>query len=284
MELNQDQSLVKQADVEAQKQPLLFTSTNDMPDSHFEVQESLGEFTGERLFKRKPDLYRIILSALAEGMGIRQISRAFHVSTNTIMAVRDRESSVIDTEKTKISMNLRKFARLATERLIEEVDFIDIDKLGVPLGIVIDKMQLLDGQATSRIEHVPAPAIDDFNRIIDALPVVEGEIVPSIGLGEGKEIQMRVAEPLISPLNAISEAEAVPQSESSRVTLTVASTETSDIGTADGTTGTTNDETITSGKKEEFKDDLDKKRGGGGSRFRRGGASRHRSKPGKNFQ
>jgi hypothetical protein len=280
MELtNQDSSLIVRADEEAKKQPLLFTSTNDMPDSHFAVQEATGEFTGERLFRRKPDLYRIILSSLAEGMGIRQISRAFHVSVNTVMAVRDREGSVIDTEKSKIQSNLSKFARVASERLLEEVDYIDIDKLGVPLGIVIDKMQLLAGQATSRIEHVAAPAIDDFNRIIDALPVVEGELVPEIGLREVKEIQIAAAEPLISPLNAKNEA--VP--EAARVTLTVDRTEECEIGTVLGTTPITNPEPITPSKKKEFKDDSDETRGGRGSRIQRGGRRTHRSKAKKKF-
>lgn len=193
MDLPPKESLISRAQSEEAKQMKLFT-TAQMPSEHFEKMEAHGHFTGERLFRFKPEIYRMITCAIAEGLSVRQISRAFGVSTNTVMAVRDREPEAIDTEKRKVTSELRKFARMAIERLNEEIDHIDIDKLPIALGIVVEKWQLLEGQATSRVEHVKTPGIEDYNRIIDALPV-EPE---SIGFNSGKPEQKASPELLTS--------------------------------------------------------------------------------------
>lgn len=174
--------------IEAEKrQPTLF----DLPPEYREALEGLkegkraaGEFSGERLFEREPDKYRAIVAALAEGLGQRAIARAFRVSVNTVRAVMVRERGPVDTEKRVISLRLREFVRLASDRLLDEIDLIPIDKLPVALGIVADKMQLLDGEATAIVgQSADRLKVDAFNELVASLP--------QTGFGAGENGQTR---------------------------------------------------------------------------------------------
>ncbi len=156
---------------------------SDVEIEAFERDEVFGHFTGERLFQQRPEVYNAVVQALAEGMGIRQIARAFKVSANTVMSVREREKVVIDTDKERTVANLRALARASSERLLDELESIPIDKLAITMGIAVEKLQLLEGNATARVEHVkPSAGIEAFNRIIDILPA-------ETGLGAGTPVQ-----------------------------------------------------------------------------------------------
>lgn len=188
--MSDERSLIKQQQDAQAAQLRLFGDTEVEADA-LEAMEVHGDFTGERLFRFKPHLYQAIVIGLAEGLGIRQLSRAFKVSPNTVMAVRDREHSAIETEKIKISTTLRRFVQVAAERLLEEVNEIDIDKLGVPLGIAVDKLQLLDGQPTQRVETTKQPGIADFNQMLQQLPrTIDIEARETTGLSAEERLQM----------------------------------------------------------------------------------------------
>lgn len=161
-----------------------------MSDALFAQSEIRGEFTGERLFKSKPEIYRSIVSAYSEGLSIRQCARAFAVSTNTVMAVLARERATIETGERKTVASLKLFGRLAAERLLDEVDKIPLQSLPVAMGIAIDKAQLLGGEATARVEHVvPKGGHDAFNRVVDLLP----EDVQEMGLSQRESGQKSAA-------------------------------------------------------------------------------------------
>jgi DNA-directed RNA polymerase specialized sigma24 family protein len=52
-----------------------------------------GRFTGERLLRERPRVYRKVVELLAEpGMSINQITKFCRVSEHTVRAVRDREA------------------------------------------------------------------------------------------------------------------------------------------------------------------------------------------------
>jgi hypothetical protein len=137
------------------EQPELFDPAA-IPKGHelltIDKDERAGKFTGERIARNR-EKYLGIVRALAEGMGIRRTARAYGVSTNTVAAIREREPSLIETEKKDLSRLMGRFVTMATERLIEEHDQIPIGQLSVSLGIVQDKKALLDGDPTIRIEE-----------------------------------------------------------------------------------------------------------------------------------
>jgi hypothetical protein len=125
--------------------------------------EARGEFTGERLFSQRPDIYRAVVELLGQGVGVRQIARTLRVSHNTIAAVRHRECATVDTLKEATIQTLARFVGAASERLLEEVQTIKLESLPVALGIAAEKLLLLSGQATQRIAHVDeAPQVPAF--------------------------------------------------------------------------------------------------------------------------
>ena len=96
----------------------------DLPgisQEYFAAAEHRGEFTGDRLFDQKPEVYQAVVYCLAEGFGVIRIGKLLKVSPNTVMAVRDREGEAVDIEKERLSKLYRKGARLAGERIVEDL-------------------------------------------------------------------------------------------------------------------------------------------------------------------
>ncbi|MCX8511416.1 MAG: helix-turn-helix domain-containing protein, partial [Chthoniobacteraceae bacterium] len=56
-----------------------------------EKLEVTGEFSGERLLARRPEVYRAICRMSAEGLSMSAMARALGVSRNTVAAVQERE-------------------------------------------------------------------------------------------------------------------------------------------------------------------------------------------------
>lgn len=134
-----------------------------------------GQFTGERLLQLDPERYRAICGALANGMGIRSISRAYRVSTNTVAAVRDREGCTIETLKQRLAADCLHGAAIATERLIEEVDLVKRETLPIVIGVLTDKAQLLSGQPTQI--HGQAEAPQDWDAARQAIRQARGRTI-----------------------------------------------------------------------------------------------------------
>ena len=152
-----------------------------------EAEESHGHFTGDRLYIRRPEIYRAVVQLLGQGVGVRQIARTLGVSTNTVSAVRLREGSSIETHKIRAAESLSSFVAAAADRLRDEVHDIAIDKLSVPLGIAVEKLMLLTGQATSRVEHIDAaPAPVDFGQYLESLPTVQ-----AVAMGNESETNLQ---------------------------------------------------------------------------------------------
>lgn len=186
--MSEKPSLIHKADADHARQPMLF-SPGEIPDVYLHDREAKGEFTGERLHQRNPAKYRAIVNAFAQGMGKLQIARAFQVSHNTVSAVLEREGGPIDTEKRKIAGKMMNVARLGVERLEEEIERMPLQNLPIAVGIMVDKMQLLHGEATQRVEHVQQSEIEDWNSFVDSLPRtidVESEVMQGTGSGAGK--------------------------------------------------------------------------------------------------
>jgi hypothetical protein len=158
-----------------------------------EVVEARGEFTGERLATQDPDRYRACVELLGRLAPVSMIAKVLKVSPNTVRGVRSREGESIDDIKKRTVSHLTRFVGIAAERFAEEADYIDIDKLAVPMGIATEKLLLLTGQATSRVEHTDrAPAPIDFAAYLQTLPDVTP---PKMGY-EGETLGQRASRDL----------------------------------------------------------------------------------------
>ena len=160
--------------------PFLFSEA----EIGFERLEAVGEFTGERLLARRPETYRALVRMLAEGLSGSSIARACQVSRNTVAAVREREGFSIEQQKKELLTTIRRGSQVAAERVVELIPHIQNAKdAAITLAVLVDKAQLLAGEATSRVERVDATE-DKLRDMLASLPVLEGEVVqtgPSSG-------------------------------------------------------------------------------------------------------
>lgn len=135
--------------------------------------ESRGDHTAARLFLKNPQVYKAIMFMYASGTGQLKIADVLKVSVHTVIAVIRRENltrgAAIDTAKTLQSMS--DLREMTIETLMEKLADpkerakIPFDKLMIGLGIQTEKIELLRGNATERIEHRDVtPAADEFER------------------------------------------------------------------------------------------------------------------------
>ncbi len=168
--------------------------------SFFSELEVKGDFTGERLFHQRPDVYKAVVVLLAQKMGVIRIGKLLSVSPNTVMAVRDREGITIDAVKLRLADVAHNGALLASEAIVEALNNIapnaqhlgvkELKDLAVVYGILVQNGQLLAGQPTARVEmgELQKPQHDDFNRYLEKLPAAEViDIAGAVSTGLGAE-------------------------------------------------------------------------------------------------
>lgn len=135
--------------------------------------ESRGDHTAAHLFLKNQQIYKAIMFMYASGTGQLKIAQVLRVSVHTVRAVIQRENltrgAAMDTAKTLQSMS--DLREMTIETLMEKLADPDerakipFDKLMIGLGIQTEKIELLRGNATERIEHRDAtPAADEFER------------------------------------------------------------------------------------------------------------------------
>ncbi len=180
----------------------------------FEKLEATGEFTGERLLARRPEVYRAVVRMAAEGQSISATARALSVSRNTVAAVREREGISIEQEKKELLRDVRRAARLSVERAIELVPSINSAKdAAIVAAVMVDKMQLLSGEATSRVEKVEVNQ-DKLAEMLASLPVLDAEVVALTGpSADAPEQKGAAALPAGMPAEAVALAGSDAKSE-----------------------------------------------------------------------
>lgn len=185
-----------------------------------EKLEGAGEFTGERLLARRPEAYQAIVRMSAEGLSISAQARALGVSRNTVCAVKEREGFSIEQEKKDLLRDVRRAARLSVERAIELVPGIQSAKdAAIVAAVMIDKMQLLSGEATARVERVEVSQ-DKLSEMLASLPLLEAEVVAVTGphgSGSGQKGPAAAALPGAESLVSDTESDGSTYAEGLRV-------------------------------------------------------------------
>lgn len=141
-----------------------------------------------KIVSEQSDRLDAILRALAEGMPLRQIARAYRVGYYTLTRIQSEFPDKLATEKKRLADDLHSFARMATERIIDEMDSMDIDKLPIAIGIATEKHLLLSGSPTAIIGRTEV-SHEDVERMRDALiaDVIEIPAETGCGGGSGKQ-------------------------------------------------------------------------------------------------
>ena len=118
-----------------------------------------GDYDGSRLKVQKPEIYNLIVRALADpSMSQRAICAWLHVSARTVQGVRAREPHLIKNHATAMSRKLENASHVLAERVIEEAPTMSGKDAAIALGIVTDKHLLITGQPTVRIDDARSGA------------------------------------------------------------------------------------------------------------------------------
>lgn len=130
--------------------------------------EQRGIYDASRLRSQRPELYQVIARLLASGIcGKEEIRQLCGVAWETVAAVEADAAPTIREYKARLSGRLRLAISAAADRLIEQARAGELS--AVDVAILIDKLLLLEGEATARVELVEDPAASAFRAAMAAL-------------------------------------------------------------------------------------------------------------------
>jgi hypothetical protein len=113
-----------------------------------QLQSPLGNYTGERLARERPHVYRDVMRLLSEGISARKICRACHVTRETVRAVERREAESISALKQRLAASAARVAQASIEQIEDDVAAGKVRGVQlVPVfGVCVDKLQALLGE------------------------------------------------------------------------------------------------------------------------------------------
>lgn len=184
--------------IKPEREQLELLRSTEIPGAVFAEEENESrkggrEFTAARFFAWSPEKYREILSLRAEGVPIASIARMYHVSPGTVTAIERREqgTAVVGEAKQRALLHYSYLIRLSCERL-EEI-LIDPEakfppqQLAVIIGVLQDKVQLLQGEPTARVEVTGTPAVESYLGLLNQARHLMAERMGFGGDGAGQK-------------------------------------------------------------------------------------------------
>jgi len=166
------------------------------------------EFTAARFFVWNPKKYLEIVSLRAEGVSVASICRMYSVSPGTVVAIERREEGTILVGEVKQGAirSYRYLIRLSCERLqeilIDPASKPSPQQLAIIIGVLQDKIQLLEGQPTSRLEVVERPDVSTYLNLVDRARTMMESSDQGMGLG-GERAGQKVREAEVSDADVI---------------------------------------------------------------------------------
>jgi hypothetical protein len=135
--------------------------------------------TGERL---PEELRERIKQMLAEGASQRKIQAETGVSAHTVVGIR-KSMPALDEKgwKKEVVEKLRSVVSRGASRLSDEIDDIPITAMPVSLGILIDKINVLNDQPTAVVEHRMRITHDEINNILMDIEIISETPLTSEG-------------------------------------------------------------------------------------------------------
>src|SRR5215471_19378106 len=103
-------------------------------------------YTGERLLRERPKIYRQVVRLLGEGWSANNICKWGHVTRETVRAVESREAAEISARKKSIIGILSNVAELGAARMEETIGKASLRDATIGTGVAVDKMLALTGQ------------------------------------------------------------------------------------------------------------------------------------------
>jgi hypothetical protein len=110
-----------------------------------------------------------IMEAHVGGMPPTRIAKAFNTSFHTVVALIRNKPEMLEKARQTASNNWRTLAAVGTAELLDRVPDMQSHGLVIMSAVATEKMELLSGGATQRVEHVMAPAADEWLTFVAGL-------------------------------------------------------------------------------------------------------------------
>jgi hypothetical protein len=187
----------------------MIQAQNGQSQSERQESKPRGRFTGERLLRERPRVYRKVVELLAEpGMSINQITKLCQVSEHTVRALREREAISIAERKQRLMSIFANVAEMAAERMEELAGQATLRDAGITAGIATDKLLALGSdpfsQANQQYLHVhlqPVDLIGQWNEMISKLSssALKAKDTAAKALPSGQDPEARQPTPTTQP-------------------------------------------------------------------------------------
>jgi hypothetical protein len=112
----------------------------------------------------------------------RLIRRNRHVTDDTVKAVEKRETISIAARKQELMVQAARIAKLAYDRVEDQIDSAPLPQAVVTAGVFTDKFQLLSGDATAHafnlnVKMERVDIVEEFNRLHEAIEAKANEAI-----------------------------------------------------------------------------------------------------------
>jgi len=133
------------------------------------------------------DKAQAIAAAHMAGVPVTRICKELGVGYHTVAALIRNRPELLAGARDITANNWRTLAALGTAELVDRLPEMKDQALSVLSAIATEKAELLSGGATSRVEVIAAPAVDEWS------DVVEGVVIESAPLPMGNTGRTRAA-------------------------------------------------------------------------------------------
>lgn len=121
------------------------------------------------------------------GVPITRICEEVGVSYHTAAALIRNRPELLDMARDVTAKNWKTLAALGTAQLVDRLPQMKDQALSVLAAIATEKAELLAGGATSRVEIIAAPAVDEWSDVVD------GVVIESVPVSIGNTGRTRAA-------------------------------------------------------------------------------------------
>ena len=174
------------------------------------AQESAPVIAAQEAPTEKPPIFRMsgatgltipedkaqaIAAAHSAGVPVTRICKELGVGYHTVAALIRNRPELLASARDITANNWRTLAALGTAELVDRLPEMKDQALSVLSAIATEKAELLSGGATSRVEVIAAPAVDEWSDVVDGVVI---EPVPT-----GNTSQPRAAKGSPAPAPAL---------------------------------------------------------------------------------
>ena len=121
------------------------------------------------------DKAQAIAAAHSAGVPVTRICKELGVGYHTVAALIRNRPELLSSARDITANNWRTLAALGTAELVDRLPEMKDQALSVLSAIATEKAELLSGGATSRVEVIAAPAVDEWSDVVEGV-VVESAV------------------------------------------------------------------------------------------------------------